>query len=1278
MAVRANSSISRSIQCVSLNAKGLNNVVKRQKIVTYLQQLKTEIAFIQETHLKSNSVKYLKRKWVGQLFHSQFNVKARGTAILIHKDVAFEAEEVISDSNGRYVIVAGKLFSLPVILVNVYAPNFDDHNFFTNLFSAIPSYNNYNLIIGGDFNCVLNTTLDRSSTKPQSLTKSAKIINDFSIQSGLSDIWRFQNPNKKGFSFFSNVHHVYTRIDYFLIDNRLVGNVESCQYHAISVSDHGALSFQLNLPNCSRPSSHWRLNPLLLADEEFIEYISSQIIFFIETNTTPDVSHSTIWETLKAVLRGQIIEYSSRMKKTREAKLKDISQALADIDEKHSSSPSPDLYKERLRLQTEYDTLTTDKASFLLTKARHNFYEFGDKAGKLLAQQARQAASSRLIPKIIDGKGDIVTNQTEINNVFKQYYKDLYSSECDINTPKSDSFFDGLPFPTIPFESSSSLGGEISVLEILQAINSLKNNKTPGPDGFSSDFYKKFAPELSPLLQAMFNESLSSGQLPPTLRQAAITLIPKKGKDPLYCSSYRPISLLNVDYKILSKILAVRLEKLMPQIISTDQTGFILNRHSSSNLRRLLNIVYSSPACVPEMVISLDAEKAFDRVEWTYLFSTLKQFGFDETFISWIKLLYAQPLAGVITNGKQSEYFPLGRGTRQGCPLSPLLFAIAIEPLAIALRQSDDFSGIVRGGRTHKLSLYADDLLLYISNPITSVSSIVHILNQFGKISGYKINLQKSEVFPLNQAASQISPSHFPFNVVKKGFRYLGIEIPPTFSLLFIKNFGMLLEKCKQDMARWSCLPLSIVGRVNLIKMIVLPKFLYLFQNIPILIRKKIFKTLDYCIASFIWNGKPHRIKKQSLERPKELAGLALPNFMYYYWACNIQKMLFWMDDSDPERCEAWVHLESTSCSVHLGSVICASSLPTPQSHFFSNPIVLNSVKIWSQFRRHFNLSTMSVHSPIANNHSFVPSISDLAFKMWKTKGITTISDLFLQGSFGSFSQLSDRFDLPKSQFYRYLQIRHFVQKNFPSFPNRPLDNTIDKLLSLSPKQRGLISVIYHNICSISPQSLQGIRELWENDLGTVMRDDQWEAALRLVHTSSPCARHSLMQLKVILRIHWTAAKLAKVFPNVDPSCPRCKSQTADLLHMFWSCPHLRTYWADIFRAYSTMCSASIPPNPLCAIFGFTEETRSLKGKFHVVIAFTSLLARRLILLMWKDKKPPTFNRWIRDTMSFLKLEKIRYTLKGSIQSFERTWTPFLTYYRSLQSPLQQTDGEDK
>lgn len=162
------------------------------------------------------------------------------------------------------------------------------------------------------------------------------------------------------------------------------------------------------------------------------------------------------------------------------------------------------------------------------------------------------------------------------------------------------------------------------------------------------------------------------------------------------------------------------------------------------------------------MVISLDAEKAFDRVEWQYLFATLKKFGFGDTFISWIKLLYSHPTATVITNGQQSEYFSLGRGTRQGCSLSPLLFAIAIEPLAIALRQSGDFQGIERWGLTHKLSLYADDILLYVLDPLSSVPSILNTLKQFGSLSGYKINFEKSLIFLSNKQPLQSLRITFP------------------------------------------------------------------------------------------------------------------------------------------------------------------------------------------------------------------------------------------------------------------------------------------------------------------------------------------------------------------------------------------------------------------------------------------------------------------------------------------------------------------------------------
>lgn len=174
----------------------------------------------------------------------------------------------------------------------------------------------------------------------------------------------------------------------------------------------------------------------------------------------------------------------------------------------------------------------------------------------------------------------------------------------------------------------------------------MQSGKSPGPDGFPSEFFKKISSELSPILLAVYDESFISGSLPETMRQAFISLIHKKGKSKLDCSSYRPISLLNVDSTIFAKLLACRLETVIPSVVSDDQTGFIKNRYSFYNICRLLNILhYPTPPNIPEVLLSLDAEKAFDRVEWDYLFYTLKKFGFDTKFISWIKVLLLSGVA---------------------------------------------------------------------------------------------------------------------------------------------------------------------------------------------------------------------------------------------------------------------------------------------------------------------------------------------------------------------------------------------------------------------------------------------------------------------------------------------------------------------------------------------------------------------------------------------------------------------------------------------------------
>lgn len=200
------------------------------------------------------------------------------------------------------------------------------------------------------------------------------------------------------------------------------------------------------------------------------------------------------------------------------------------------------------------------------------------------------------------------------------------------------------------------------------------------------------------------------------------------------------------------------------------------------------------------MVIAFDAEKAFDRVEWDYLFYSLGHFGFGQKFIRWIEILYSVPVAAVRTNNNISHFFHLQRGTGQGCPLSPLLFALTIEPLAIALRENVNIKGIVRGGIENKVSLYADDMLLYLTDPSASLPKLLDLLNTFGQISRYKINIQKSELMPVN-SAYQLASLHtlpFPIKISLHKIKYLGIWVTQKFTDLYEANFPPLLNSLKK------------------------------------------------------------------------------------------------------------------------------------------------------------------------------------------------------------------------------------------------------------------------------------------------------------------------------------------------------------------------------------------------------------------------------------------------------------------------------------------------
>ena len=1243
----------------SWNVKGVNEAVKRSKVLSHLKSLKADIIFLQETHLKDNFHNKLRCRWVNKIFHSNFSAKARGVCILIKKGIPFQQTSTIADKNGRYIIVSGELYGNLTILLNIYGPNFDDPEFYRKVFALIPDNPDANLIIGGDLNLALDNYLDKSTSRNLKTCKAGEFIKIYMSNSNLLDIWRTLNPSGREYSFHSHVHNTYTRIDYFIIDGRMLPNVKCATYHNIIISDHCPVTFNVRICNQTRSEKYWRFDSTLLNDVKFRKYLDIETSLFFDMNDQVDTAPSLLWETYKAYIRGSIISFQAAQKKRYRAEQTKLENEINKLEADNAQSPSNKKYNSICALKYKLNQILTMNTNRAFMYMKQKYFEFGDKPQKLLARQLKKQETDRTIYKIKDPNGSIQTSHKEINENFMQFYASLYTSKSTDN-PKMETFLDQCELPLLNQKERSCLNTKITLNEIKKAIMSLKSGKSPGPDGLGNELYKHLKDKLAPYLLKMYEHAYNEKSLPPSLNEAIITVLPKKDRDLELVTSYRPISLLNSDQKILAKILAMRLSAFMNQLVHSDQTGFIPQRCSLNNIRRLLNIIYSPNNQQELMILGLDAEKAFDQVEWPYLFAVLEKYQLGEYFISWIRLLYKSPTATIFTNHTRSRQFKLGRGTRQGCVLSPLLFALALEPLAETIRKHPQIYGYDTAFTKNKISLFADDILLYITRPQSTIPKILSVINEFGLFSGYRINWEKSELMPVKINSSNWLET-VPFKIAHEKITYLGIVITKKYSSLIKENVDPLTSKLKDNIQFWKTLPISLVGRINAVKMVFLPQYLYIIQNLPVFLTKSFFKKLDGIIIPFIWNFKKARIKKTHLIKNRSVGGLALPNFIHYYWATTLRSMSLLLDDT--ALLPPGLLMEYEDCLPLSVGAIVLSPTAVPKTLYNNNPLIHSTIKVYKQMVKNFKLKPLSLCTPIAANPSFPPSCTDGAFNIWREAGLLSINELYSNNTFMTFKQLQDKYNIPSSHFYRYLQIRNYVRSHLPHFQTVKPD-ILDECLSERYGPQLKISEIYNSLEKIIIPSTTHIKREWEREIGTTVDDDLWHQALGKIKTTSINTRHCLIQYKIVHRLHYSREKLHKIYPETSPTCEKCNVETGTLLHSFATCPKLQTFWINIFEYLSTILKTKITPNPILIIFGITYQMGNLDPAKLSLISYSLITAKKLILQFWKGKDTPSLKLWITELTNTLHLEKIRFTINDKLSEFDQVWQPLISFLK--------------
>jgi len=330
----------------------------------------------------------------------------------------------------------------------------------------------------------------------------------------------------------------------------------------------------------------------------------------------------------------------------------------------------------------------------------------------------------------------VVTDIILICSSWQSFYGDLFTASAVDLDVQRDLLNNISSF--IPASEISICEGPLASDEVFAALQGMARGKTTGSDGLPAEFFLTFWDVLGADLVDVLNASFDSGLLPSSCRSAIISLSFKKG-DRLLHKNWRPISLLNVDYKLCARTLAGRLLGIIHHVVAPDQTCGVPGRFIGENVSLLRDIVdVANGTNLPVAILSLDQEKAFDRVDWNFLLATLSKMGFGPSFISWVRLPYTEIRSTVFVNGYFSDVFSPSRGVRQGCPLSPLLCVLTMEVLAANIRCHSDIVGLRLPNvavALRVLSLYADDTTA-ISTSDDSIRAVFSIYKKFEKGTG--------------------------------------------------------------------------------------------------------------------------------------------------------------------------------------------------------------------------------------------------------------------------------------------------------------------------------------------------------------------------------------------------------------------------------------------------------------------------------------------------------------------------------------------------------------
>ena len=1177
------------VSIASFNVRGIRSRQKRRTIFRHLHvRYPDYLVCIQETHSTAEIDQQWRNEWGSPIFFSHGSALSGGVAILIPRRFTGSIQGRLSDDEGRVIGIQFRMEEELFSLIGIYAPAVDVQeqkvSFFEKLKNNMVNFVNVNTILCRDFHVHLGP-YDVEKGKYKASAANTYLC-ELAEQFCLKDVWRSQNPTKREYTWRRLVPLQQSRIDYVFASETVFCNFEVRSFIEAGIeSDHSISAITVTSRNRRRGPGLYRFNNELLADSEFVE-LTKQEIWQAEKREglySGDIDDGVRMELLLSNIRVVSIRRSkhiaAEMREEEHRLLQEVTECERDLK---SLDENQKAFYERSR--QKLDEIKTKRAKRAIIASGARWVEDGEKSTAYFFNRAKQLSAQKSITELREN-GLEIKDDKEILEYCAKHYEKVFTPE-GVDSTLMNQFLSCEEIPKLTNEEKEQCEGPISREECTAALAKMNRNKAPGVSGFTPEFFLLFWDDIGSMVVSYVNHAFSHGFFI-SQRRGIVTLIPKKGVQ-YEMKNKRPICLLDVIYKIVAKVISNRIGLVADKLISSDQTGFMKGRFIGENLRLISDVIEYCQVDQDEgIIVACDYRAAFDSLEHEFIFAALKAYNFGDSLIAWVKLLYSEASLAIVNNGYSSRWFKCNRGTFQGSPLSGILFALAVEVLAINVRSNNQIRGIEVSGVEVKLSLYADDITLFMQNS-QSGNEALRVMGEFSKASGLSLNLDKSHVMWLGIGKGK-TESIGGIRAVEK-IKILGIWFSASGRCLS-DNVEPVIRKVCDTINIWSQRSITIKGRITVTRSLLASYLVYMSSCVEI--PKKSVRSIQSKIMKFVWRGRPPKVSKDVLAQNIDQGGLRVVDVEAF---CHSLKMA-WISRMYNCKGAKWREmLQARVGKIKLEDLM-KSCLCTSDIQRLRIPAFYKNVLTLYQNYKFVSMSeAQNVQREMLwyNRSIRIDNKTVFIYSLYK-RGIKVIDDLIKDnGALMSIEELKLKYPGVKIDFLTY----QALLRGIPGLWKKTLLETANQKLSVCGKsdvpsisigdQAYKISDVRSKhfyeveLNSVTPKAVQR----WEN-LG--YHGVNWEEAFKIPYLCTKSTKLQSLQYRILHRYIPTRRYLYIRNVMNSPQCAYCRNEDT-LEHFFFMCSNVKQIWEQIFRNLSITVQDPIR----LVLFGLVNERNAI------------------------------------------------------------------------------------